>query len=474
MNLFCVAQKERNVWRMGYYPCYGNPFEMDFNSGHLIINPLLNTNIMNMQATNAGICNKNGKLLFYTNGIYIANSQHDTMENGTGLNPGQFASNYTAYGLPVYQGALVLPDPVDSNEFYLFHMDMNTNNLTSQALLVTKIDMRLDSGLGGVTYKNNPVYSHLLVGGQLTAVKHANGRDWWIVLHHLNTDEFVYFLLSVNGLNTPIIQDIGNPFGYPIYALFSPDGKKYAASYDDGRYVDLFNFNRCTGTLSNFVHLKMPGNDKAFGCSFSKKSQLFYVSTQYNIFQYNLKAPDIGASIIKVSTWDSIPDPSSATFHHQQLGPDGKIYICGWGGSFYLNVINFPDNLGSACDVQQHSILQHGQNNGVFPNYPFYELGELKESVCDSLINNTNLTLTNENDIEIFPNPSNDKVYLNVKENNTNGKIFITNLYGQLLNPRIINFSEYFEIDITDLLPGVYLLKYNLKEKQFVKKIVKN
>lgn len=454
---------------MGFYPCDGTPFEMDFNSGHLVINSLPNSNIMSLRSVNAGICDKNGKLLFYTNGIYVANSQHDTMENGSGLNPGQYASYYYKYGIPISQAAIVLPDPADTNQFYLFQSDMNTNNASSQALLVTKIDMTLNGGLGKVIYKNNVPYSQSLIAGQLTAVKHANGRDWWLVLHHRKINEYVLFLLSVNGLNSPLIQSIGNSYEDPIYALFSPDGKKYAATYDDGRYVDLFNFNRCTGVLSNLMHLKMPGNEKAFGCSFSKKSQLLYVSTQYNIYQYNLKAPDIAGSITQVSTWDSIPDPSSATFHQQQLGPDGKIYLTGWGGSYYLNVINFPDNLGSACDVQQHSIAQHGQSNGTFPNYPFYDLRELDEGVCDSLVDNVNSQFRNENETYIYPNPFKDNINILGKISN-NGKIIIRNSIGKIVYNE--NYSSS-KIILSSLTEGLYFFTLERENKIFHQKIIK-
>ena len=49
---------------------------------------------MEFYATNAVMSDKSGNLLFYTNGVYIANVNNDTMLNGAGLNPGPFTNNY--------------------------------------------------------------------------------------------------------------------------------------------------------------------------------------------------------------------------------------------------------------------------------------------------------------------------------------------------------------------------------------------
>ena len=467
---FCaLAQNERAVWRMGCYLSNGHPFEMDFNSGLLEINSLLNSGLMNLSYANAGICDKNGKLLFYTNCIYVANAHHDMMENGNDLNPGQFTDTYKRIGSIISQGAIVLPDPADTSEYYLFHSDMNTNNASSRALLITKINMSFNDGLGKVIYKNNVAYTQSLIAGQLTAVKHANGRDWWLVLHHRETNEYVLFLLSLNGLNPPKIQAIGNAYRNPVYALFSPDGKKYAAIYDDGRYVDILNFNRCTGVFTDLLHAKMPGSEKASGCSFSTKSQLFYVSTKNNIYQYDLKAPDVEASITKVSTWDSIPDPDGPTFAAQQLGPDGKIYITE-SGAYNLNVINFPDNIGISCDVQQHSISQNGRSNGTFPNYPFYNLGEVDESICDSLINYVSTSMFDENNIVVYPNPVNDIV--NIRTNIENGYIALYDYLGQIIVDKKLYFDS--EIDLSIITKGIYLIKIrNLKTSEsWIKKLI--
>ncbi|MBL0103911.1 MAG: hypothetical protein IPP51_09230 [Bacteroidetes bacterium] len=137
---------------------------------------------MNFDETNAEICDSSGNLLFYSNGIYIANALDDTMQNGSGLNPSDFTTAHTQYGLTLPQGNLVIPFPEDSNKYYLFHetSDDRFNTYSSFYLYYSVIDMNFNNGLGAVVQKNNVLLNDSLVSGRITACKHANGRDWWI------------------------------------------------------------------------------------------------------------------------------------------------------------------------------------------------------------------------------------------------------------------------------------------------------
>jgi hypothetical protein len=90
-----------NIWQLGYYTdsTYLKCF-LDFTNGNPSVSNI--NRPINFDATNSSICDSNGNLLFYTNGIYIANANHDTMMNGNGLNAGQFATAWEPYGLPIF------------------------------------------------------------------------------------------------------------------------------------------------------------------------------------------------------------------------------------------------------------------------------------------------------------------------------------------------------------------------------------
>ena len=64
----------------------------------------------------ASISDTSGNLLFYTDGITVYDRQHEIMVEGRGLY-GDISSN---------QSALIVPDPGDSNLFYIFTVGDNT------------------------------------------------------------------------------------------------------------------------------------------------------------------------------------------------------------------------------------------------------------------------------------------------------------------------------------------------------------
>lgn len=471
---FAYSQNQRNVWRMGYN---GSPptFIFDFrNSGgtndSIHIDSITNSNAISMYIDNAGICDQAGNLLFYTNGIAISNSQHNIMLNGDSISPGPYSNMWRNLGSPVSQGAVVLPDPADTNEFYLFHSAVATN-LNSDTLLVSKINMLLDGGQGGVVYKNHTVYIHSLMPGQLTATRHANGRDWWLICHHSLTDEFAIFLLSVNGISQPFIQHIGSVMQYPMQACFSPNGEKFACSYDNGLQINVFNFDRCSGVFSNFQDYLMPDSNNAISCCFSPNSQRLYVSGRYNLYQFDLNNSNLTSGCDTVATWDGHTDPAPNAFGFCQLAIDGKIYITGWGAVLNLNVVNYPDSIGSACNVQQHSLSLPGRNNGTMPNYPFYELGALTGSVCDSLSMGVS-DVSYSNQFSIYPNPVNSLVYIQHENTEAIRSIKFFNSFGrQFLFYNIANSSSgLIEINIVSLESGIYFIQIetNTLQKVFV------
>src|SRR5688572_15417510 len=101
-NLY--AQKEGNIWY------FGDRAGVDFNSG----SPKALTNGMLITAEGcATICDVNGKLLFYTDGISVWNRKHKKMPNGFDLK-GDPSST---------QSGIIVPYPNDTTKYYVFTVD---------------------------------------------------------------------------------------------------------------------------------------------------------------------------------------------------------------------------------------------------------------------------------------------------------------------------------------------------------------
>lgn len=321
------AQGEANIWYFGEFA------GISFNSSPPV--PLLNGQI-NTQEGCASISDANGQLLFYTDGITVFNRNQQVMTNGNGL-----------MGHPSSaQSATIVPKPGSDNLYYIFTTD---NEHDPNGFRYSIVDMNMSNGNGAVTVnKNILVYTPTIENLGIT--KHGNGQDYWIVTHGWNSNSFIAYQLTASGLNlNPVVTNIGavisgGPTDFVAAGTIkiSPSGSKLAfTSVSD--IVQLFDFNNSTGVLSNEITLlSEPG--ELIGAAFSPDESLLYISNSTvngKIYQFNLNAIDIPNSIVTIHQ-GNIPG-------QLQVGPDNKIYIA-MSQSFYLGVINNPNEIGLACN----------------------------------------------------------------------------------------------------------------------------
>jgi hypothetical protein len=377
---------------------------MDFNDDTLQL--YKHDRDMPIDVTNASICDRSGDLLFYTNGIYLANWQGDTIENSFGLNvPWLFGGEITD-GQRSVQGALILPYPDREGEYMLFHQGRDLLFSPSGSFTIggcptfySHIDMNANNGLGTVVEKNVTIVSDTLGAGKLTATRHANGRDWWIILSEFFSNKFYSLLLTPEGVSIVNEQIIGEPLLSGLgQACFSPDGEIYArvtlpGGNNDAAYI--YDFDRATGQLSNQRIIPLEGDLVSAGIAISPNSRYCYISAYLNILQVDLLADDLYESIDTVATYDGYEEPitipgleglSLATvFFMAQLAPNGKIYLNTTNEVRSLHVINQPNLPGDSCDVQQHAIQLPTLNAFSLPNFPNYKLRNLVGSPADTL-----------------------------------------------------------------------------------------
>ncbi len=343
---------------------------------------------LSLNVSNASICDANGDLLFYCNGCAIANKEHEVMENGDSLNIGEIHNLYCIDGYPAgSQSVLIIPAPDSENIYYVFYKWMQFENpqglfVTFDTLFLAAVDMSLNNGLGTVLEKNVPIITEKMTAGQLTAVKHANGRDWWILTSADTSNIYLSLLITEDGVLGPFEQTIGMKSSKNGsrggQAVFSPDGEKYIRySPQDG--VFLFDFDRTQGTLSNFIHLPVENGGLGAGVAVSPNSNFLYVSANDTLYQYNLQSDDINSSSTIVSIYDGYLSPFPTLFHNAQLAPDCKIYINSFATVDVLHVIQNPDEPGLACNVEQHAIQLPFNHRRSLPSFPNYRLGPLVE-----------------------------------------------------------------------------------------------
>ena len=224
--------------------------------------------------------------------------------------------------------------------------------------------MSLAAGFGSVTVKSFTLASGLTE--KLSATRHCNGTDSWILTHLYNSNNFLAFQLSATGINTTaVISSVGSVYNYtpqPNASVntvgcmkISPDAKRIAITkfYTGG--IELFDFDNSTGIVSNPILIGMTYNfgiAQAYGCEFSPDATKVYASGSSNgtLFQWDLCAGT--SSAIAASVYALSPTININKFT-LQLAPNGKIYLARSLPSpaqNQLGVINNPNDAGAACN----------------------------------------------------------------------------------------------------------------------------
>jgi hypothetical protein len=404
---FNLQAQRGNIW------CFGDSAALNFSGG----TPFPTSSSVVSRGSCVSIADTNGDLLFYahtrsgasgsTTG-FIYNSNHQLLLDGDSI-----------AGDGWYQEMVIIPNPADDSSYYLFSIGVTI----PFGLMYSLIDMRGDGGLGAVTQKNVQLMNILMVDCIL-AIKHGNGRDWWLLVKPSPVGQPVYnntwypYLISPTGITAMPYKNLGSLNGTNIGKLaISPDGSKICF-VNLGGLIELYNFDRCTGIISTVKtiepQLSVGPYPNYWSSEFSISGRYLYVSSSTvlwsRLYQFDTWASNIAAT--KTLLWQTAVPPY--TIGALKRGPDEKIYIsCAWiqpnGGYQYpydstmyyaenmnLSVINLPDSAGLACDFQPWSFHLGGKRTyWGLPNNPDYDLPALAGSPCDTLVSQNELAGAN-------------------------------------------------------------------------------
>jgi hypothetical protein len=353
LSLFAQQPKMANTWYFGYNS------GLDFSNG----NPVALTN--GVMLANEGIISLsdvNGNLLFYSNGCdrpytgAIWNRNHQIMLNGN------LDVNTRGCGSSI-QSSLAVPQPGRRGIYYMFTTDCRENNLAG-GLSYNVIDMNLDGGLGGVVQKGIALTDYTTES--VAAARHANAKDYWIIVNKAETDTFYAYQLTKDGI-------VGVVKSKSLFASTRDAGEIKISSngerlfFADGSTSVLYKFDSNTGVISEGVDL----GTYSYTASFSPDCERLYVTdfAAKKIYQFTVTAK-------KVAGTKTLIGSSTSYIGTLQVGPDGKIYLAR-RNSTYLGVINNPNLRGLACNYIDNGVsLGTNQSKFGLPNYANDVLGE--------------------------------------------------------------------------------------------------
>jgi hypothetical protein len=451
---------------------------------------------VNSRGSSANISDSLGNLLFYVvapdlelyqtpsllNKARIFNKQHLKMENGDSIAT-----------IGWHKELLILPWPDSVNKFVVISSMATSGTKISYSI----VDLSYNNGLGKVFDKNTLIDTGNICDG-ITAIKHGNGRDWWILYKKwfFNNNIIYKILLTPQGLSTVSTQNIGLSFSNGgFYRLIpSQDGSAIVGLCNSSISIEKFSFDRCTGGLSNHLVIYNGTGNPTFSFwdgAISPNNRFLYVTTigvpEY-IFQIDLLNLNAYQNKIVVDSIDSLSNTGSAI----RLAPNGKIYRSNWwcqnGWNCYpfldtvfvpvnthLSVINEPDSLGVACNyVGLGQYLNGFRTYAGLPNDVNLALGPLSGSLCDTLSVGLN-EVKDDIPIQVFPNPSIGNFTVNIKQKALPMEGFayaIYSLQGQLILHGILKARTTL-INLSTFESGMYLLNVTLPEKVMQIKLCK-
>lgn len=441
--------------------------EINFNTTPVSFN--IHPKTHKVQFQNASICSKSGDLILYSNGCSIFDALDDQMEYGDSLNPGDiYDLRCPEYGYVGFQSMIFLPSSYNDSIFYLLNNDLIVDEKPNhpypvhpEKFYAHTINMAKNNGLGAVISKNLVVFTDTsMIGGTMTATKHENGLDWWVINPNRWTNSFNKVLVDEDGPHFFEEQFIGkqtNSAATAGQAKFSPDGSVYAW-YHPLNGIFIYSFDRSSGQLSDFNEVLIPELPGIIGgCEFSPSGQFLYVNHDTSLFQVDLWSQDIQASLTRIADFDHFADPFATFFLHMERTPDNRIFMNVLNGSQWLHVIQEPDKKGTACRFEQHTLKLPTVNNFTLPHFPNYRLGPLGEPLCDSIwVSTSDPGAAGEVRYRFGPVPTSGRLYVYRIDASIQDafEVFILDMNGQMILQ-----SNQSEIDLSGLAPGMYVCK---------------
>lgn len=310
-----------NIWY------FGNKAGINFNP--LFKTPpglavALSNSAMDATEGCAIICDRNGDVIFYTDGDKVYDKTDTQIDVGIGGDPTSS------------QSSLIVPVPGDETLYYIFTTQA-INGTSANELRYSLFDLKQNSGKGLVVKKN------ILLFGKSTERITASGT--WLIAHEYGNNTFRTYQISPQGIGDPVYSSIGSDHSFKIqqngegYMKLGPRDNLAVALSTPGtqNLIELFHLNDTTGAINNYrkIDLKEP-NGQVYGIEFSPGGNKIFASVKGTpspslIFEYfidSLEQPYFRQQI-------SQPFELGA----MQLGPDGQIYVA-INGSGVLGTIN--------------------------------------------------------------------------------------------------------------------------------------
>jgi len=307
-----LQDQRSNVWY------FGNTAGIDFNETPPVA---LDNSIMNAPEGCAIVCDRNGDVIFYTDGDKVFDQTDTEIDNGIGGDPA------------ASQSAIIVPVPGDETLYYIFTTQA-INGTAPYEVRYSLFDLKLNNGLGALQQKNVLLFSK--------STERVTATTDWLIVHEYGNNTFRAYPIAPDGIGQPVYSEIGSIHSFKFaqngegYMKIGPRNNLAVALSTPGteNLVELFTFDNLTGQLDNYrkIDLNEP-NGQVYGIEFSPAGNKLFATVKGSpspsqVFEYfldSLDRPFFKQRINQATELGAI-----------QLGPDGQIYVA----------VNGSNNLG--------------------------------------------------------------------------------------------------------------------------------
>jgi len=374
------------------------------------------------------ICNKDGELVAYFNGSELWDRHNEKIQLDVFFND-DWNKYSSSFG---FNNSVMLPFPgIDSVYIFICANDFYYDDIAGVPLAedFTAVSFR-EKNNGRLEILNIMPEIHkdkYVHNGAITANRHANGRDWWLIAPERRGKVFNIFLLDINGIYFHHKQTMKTDIlDFSYTPIFSPDGQwytrtetKYLGNWKYQNAAQLFKFDRCAGLFTEEHNLVLPIEDSVNlnQVIFDRTSTYYYLMRGSGIYQGKIGEDFKLENIKQVGSIDyDLKDANG--FHVLMAGflaPDDKIYIMDANNNFRSSVIHYPSEEGLACGFEYAGLVKPSCTGMSLGNMPDFNLGPLDGSPCDTLGLDNPASVTGDivrNNVPVlYPNPAGAKLY---------------------------------------------------------------
>jgi len=197
-----------NTWILGY----GRPrtdfliglTKLTFEDGTIKMDTIQNPGF-GYYHNNSAFSDDKGDLITYFDGNDIMNKQYEFMENGKGMNKEIIENNYYLSSEFMSQASVMIPWPGHPDSILVLYSSLfiiatpDMTDVVSLDLSMAVINRKSNNNDGKLIIRDSILLKDTIQSGRLNPIRHANGRDWWLLISERGHNRFYTILIDPQG-----------------------------------------------------------------------------------------------------------------------------------------------------------------------------------------------------------------------------------------------------------------------------------